>query len=150
MLWIFLQNEKKWKRMRLNLYATSCIFKGKHIFGLHTINKRKQDIISINSAIFNSFLNFYTSKAWIIQGLHDSFHISLLHLLSHVMLTWDIYIYICITNTHSLINSQSWCSTCGHCRLGAHRIANLNFLVQSVEYEGPLDWRGAGPGRKVI
>ena len=54
--------------MRLNLYATACIF----IIQIHvqvTYNqqiKRKLDMISTNSAIFISFSNCYTSKAWII------------------------------------------------------------------------------------
>ena len=55
-----------------------------------------------------------------------------------------------MSNRHSLINLQSRCSTCGHCHLGAHRLTNLNFLVQSIEYEAPLEWREAGAGMKVI
>ena len=76
--------------MRLNLYATSCIVKGKHIFGLHTINKRKQDINSAFKKQNKKQKHFNTNKAWIIQGFHDSFHILLIQLLSHVMFTWAI------------------------------------------------------------
>ena len=47
--------------------------------------RRRQDIISTNSAIFISFLNFYSSKAWIIQGLQ--IHISPIQLRSPVMFT---------------------------------------------------------------
>ena len=95
---------------------------------------------------FSFFSKFYASKAWIIHGLHEPFHISLIQLLSYVMFTYVMY----MSNKHSLINSQSWRSTCGHCHLGAHRIANLNFLVHTVEYEAPPEWREAGAGMKVV
>ena len=83
--------------------AESCICVGKHTFGLHTINKSWESKIiriSTHSAFFISFSNIYSSKAWFIQGLPDSFHISLIHLLSYVMFTWAIY----MSNPHILMN----------------------------------------------
>ena len=52
-------------------------------------------------------------------------------------------------NPDALVNWQSLCSTCGHCRVGAHMVTDLNLLVQSAESEGSLEWRKAGVDMKV-
>ena len=79
------------------------------MFGLHTINKLRYNFhkFCLFSVLFDTFI--VLRKTWIIQGLHDSFHISLIHLLLHVMFTWAVY----MSNPRALINCQSWYSTFG-------------------------------------
>ena len=65
--------------------------------------------------------------AWLI----DSFRISLIQLLLHMMLRWwAIY----MSNRHSLINLQSRCSTCGHCHLGGCP------QVNQLKFFGSIHW----------
>ena len=78
----------------MNIFEITCmphpafVWENKCLGYMQSTNQKRQDIISTNSAIFISFLNFYSSKAWIIQGLHDSFHISPIQLRSPVMFTY--------------------------------------------------------------
>ena len=61
-----------------------------------------------------------------------------------------IYIYIWATCIHWLISSLDVAHVVTVIWAGAHRLTNLNFLVHSIEYEAPPEWREAGAGMKVI
>ena len=103
---------------------------------------------------FHELCNFYFFFNFFILAKLQLFTVCMIHFtflwLSYFHM-WCLHeLYICVSNPHSLISWQSWCSTCGHCRLGTHRITDLNFLVQYVKYETPLKWREAWAGMKVI
>ena len=78
---------KKWKRTRLNLYATSCICMGKHT-GYNQQIMWKQGIIFTDSVIFISFPNFILTKLELLK-------VCMIHFIFHchsVISTCDVYL----------------------------------------------------------